>query len=485
MMDPDQLTRLVNELRRLPAETPWVEFKENNGDPQTIGELIAALSNAATLNGKETAWLVWGIEDGSHAIVGTDFVPSSSKKGNQDLESWLVQMLSPRLHIRFHSGEVGGQSIVVLEVPAARGQPTAFSGKELVRVGSTNRSLRDVPQMERDLWRSFDVTPFERQLAVADKGGEDVLKLLEYPAYFELRKLPLPGESSKILLALADEDFIRRNDAGHWDITNLGAILFARDLTQFPTVARKAVRLIVYRGKGRMQTEREQEGRKGYAVGFERLMEYLKALLPRNEVVGTALRQEVAMYPDLALRELIANALIHQDFTITGSGPMVEVFEDRVEITNPGVPLGDIDRLLDQAPRSRNEALAAFMRRIGVCEERGSGVDKVVNETEVYQLPPPRWETSGGAARAVLFAHKDFRDMDRADRVHACYLHACLKYVMREEMTNTSLRERFGFDEKNSSMASRIIRDALDEGVIKPYDPEQGKRNARYIPAWA
>jgi hypothetical protein len=48
-----------------------------------------------------------------------------------------------------------------------------------------------------------------------------------------------------------------------------------------------------------------------------------------------------------------------------------------------------------------------------------------------------------------------------------------------------SLRERFGFEEKNSSMASRIIRDALDAHVIKPYDPDQGKRNAKYVPVWA
>jgi len=394
-------------------------------------------------------------------------------------------MLSPRLYFRFHNVVVSEQSVVLLEIPAAQGQPTAFSGKELIRVGSSNKPLLELPEMERELWRCFDVTPFERQIALADISSEDVLKLLDYPSYFDLLGLPLPSDREKILDDLGHEDFVRQNDAGHWDVTNLGATLFARDLTQFPSIARKAVRLIVYKGKGRMVTEREQEGHKGYAVGFEGLMVFLNALLPRNEIIGSALRKEVTMYPDLALRELIANALIHQDFTISGSGPMVEVFEDRIEITNPGIPLGDIDRLLDQAPRSRNEALAAFMRRIGVCEERGSGVDKVVFESEFYQLPPPRWEASGSAARAILFAPKDFRDMDTADRVHACYLHACLKYVMREELTNASLRERFGFEEKNSSMASRIIRDALDDGVIKPYDPGQGKRNAKYVPIWA
>lgn len=128
---------------------------------------------------------------------------------------------------------------------------------------------------------------------------------------------------------------------------------------------------------------------------------------------------------------------------------------------------------------------ASFMRCVGICEERGSGVDKVVFEGEFHQLPPPRWEASGHGFRAVLFAHKEFRKMDKDDRVHACYLHACLKHVMREEMTNTSLRERFGIEEKNSATASRIIAMALEAGVIKPFDLSQGKRNARYLPFWA
>lgn len=481
----DHIERLVRELCRLPAETPWVEFKHNNSDPQMIGELVAALSNAAALEGKETAWIIWGVKDGSHEIVGTGFVPALSRKGNQDLESWLLQLLTPRLNIRFLSGQADDKPVALLEIPAAQAQPTAFSGKELIRVGSTRRSLRDVPELERALWRSFDQTAFERQIALADQDSKEVLRLLDYSTLFELLNQPLPTDQARILEALWQEDLIRPNDAGHWDITNLGAILIARDLRKFPRVARKAVRLIIYKGRGRLETEREQEGQKGYAVGFEGLMDFLKARLPRNEVIGEAFRKDVPMYPDLALRELIANALIHQDFTITGMGPMVEVFDDRIEVTNPGGPLGDIDRLLDQPPRSRNEALAAFMRRIGLCEERGGGVDKIVFETEFYQLPPPRWEVSGQAFRAMLFAHKGLREMDRDARVHACYLHASLRYVMRETMTNASLRQRFGIEEHNKAQASRYIREALDAGVIKPYDPQQGRKDARYLPFWA
>jgi ATP-dependent DNA helicase RecG len=192
------------------------------------------------------------------------------------------------------------------------------------------------------------------------------------------------------------------------------------------------------------------------------------------------------MYPELAIRELVANVIIHQDFSVTGAGPMVEVFDGRLEITNPGEPLVETQRFLDSPPRSRNEALASFLRRAGICEERGSGVDKVVSQTELYQLPAPLFEVVGGQTRAVLFTHKAFSDMDTADRTRACYLHACLQYVLRKRMTNKSLRERFGVEQKNSAQISRVIRDAVDAGAIKPADPEsESKRHASYVPYWA
>jgi ATP-dependent DNA helicase RecG len=483
--DPTYLESLVRELVKLPAETPWVEFKANNTDPQTIGERIAALANSAALEGKSEAYLVWGVEDGTQAIIGTSFEPATATKGNQNLESWLVQMLSPRLNIRFDAVTVDGHRVVILEIPRASERPTAFSGTEYIRIGSTTQALKGHPQKEAELWRIFDRTPFEEQLAATNIAGADVLTLLDYPSYFKVLNLPLPSDQAGILAKLEEDRLVRRNDAGRFDITNLGAILFAADLQRFPTLARKAVRVVVYEGRSRVTTIRERQGQRGYAAGFEGIITFLNGLLPRNEVIGQALRKEVPMFPDLAVRELIANALVHQDFALTGTGPMVEVFEDRIEITNPGASLVEVDRLLDHAPRSPNEALASFMRRVGVCEERGSGVDKVVFQTEFYQLPPPRWERQDGAFRVVLFAHKELRAMDRSDRVHACYLHACLRHVMRDPMTNTTLRERFGIEPQNSATASRIIRDALDDGLIKPYEEGQSKKTSRYLPFWA
>ena len=101
------LRGLVNELRKPPNETPWVEFKHNNANPQDIGEYLSALSNSAALEGKPNAYLVWGIEDGTHDVLGTTFKPGETKKGNEALESWLVRLLSPRLYFKFHSFEKG------------------------------------------------------------------------------------------------------------------------------------------------------------------------------------------------------------------------------------------------------------------------------------------------------------------------------------------------------------------------------------------
>ncbi|MDP2240919.1 MAG: ATP-binding protein [Burkholderiales bacterium] len=483
---PEYLVGLVSEFRKLSAETPWLEFKENDYDPNDIGEYLSALSNAAALAGKANGYLVWGVQDGTRDIVGTTFKPAMMKgKGNEDLENWLVRSLTPRLHFRFYEFECEGKALVLLEIPRASERPVQFQGVEFVRVGSYRQKLKDYPQVERDLWRIFESMPFEDLIALERVDGATVLALLDYPSYFDLLKHPLPGDQNAILARLAEDRMIFAGEAGGWGITNLGAILFAKDLDAFKALARKAVRVVVYEGKGRQKTVREQTGHKGYAAGFPGLLEYLNALLPRNEVIKQALRKEVPMYPEPAVRELVANALIHQDFSVTGAGPMIEIFDDRMEITNPGNPLVKAERFLDTPPRSRNESLASFMRRVGICEERGSGVDKVVFETEFYQLPAPIFETPGESTRAVLFAHKPFNDMGRDERVRACYLHACLRYVERDPMTNSSLRKRFGIEERNSAIASRIIRDALEDGAVKPYDPDQGKRHAKYVPFWA
>lgn len=481
----EYLIGLVRELCKLPQETEWVEFKENDGEPEAIGEYLSALANSAALSGKAFAYLVWGVRDADHAVVGTSFSPTARKVGNEELENWLLRQLAPKIHFRFFAVTVDGLPVLLLEIERAFRQPVQFKGQEFIRVGTYKKRLKDFPEKERALWRLFDTAPFESGIASERQTDESVLKLLDYPAYFDLLEKPLPDNRAGILAALEDDKLIVPCPAGGWNIANLGAILFAKKLDDFPGLKRKAMRVIQYKGTNRAEGGREQVGTKGYASGFEGLIGFVNGLLPSNEVIGQALRKDVPMYPELAVRELVANALIHQDFFIAGTGPMVEIFADRIEITNPGLPLVATERFVDTPPRSRNEALASLMRRIGICEERGSGWDKIVFQTEAYQLPAPLAEATEEHTRVVLFAHRPLSKMDKADRVRAVYLHACLRYVNREELNNASVRERFGIEPANKAVASRLIKEALDAGLIRLVNENVGDKLRAYVPHWA
>ena len=475
----------MRELCKLPHETEWVEFKVNQSDPQRIGELISALANGAALNGKPNAYIVWGVEDETHAVVGAAFSPAAKKKGNEPLENWVLRKLSPRIDFRFHEVTVDEQRVVLLEIDRASRNPVAFDGHEFIRVGSVTKKLREYPEKERDLWRIFDRVSFEDGIANERVSGEEVLLKLDYPAYFDLLGMPLPDGHAAILDALSQDYLIERSDAGGWNVTNLGAILLARKLGEFPRLRRKAMRVIKYSGAGRFDALTEREETKGYAAAFTAIVDHVMALVPSNEVMDRSLRKAVPMFPAIAVRELVSNALIHQDFSVTGAGPMVEIFDDRIEITNPGEPLVNTDRFVDAPPKSRNEALASLMRRFRICEERGSGIDRVVAEVEAFQLPAPLFEAPEGSTRSVLFAHKPLSGMGKAERVRACYMHACLRYVTGQPMNNASLRERFDISKENSAQASRLLKEALDACVIAIRDPEAGTRSRTYLPFWA
>jgi predicted HTH transcriptional regulator len=485
MRDEQYWASLVRELCGAPVETGWLEFKHNKADPQEIGEYISALANTAALEGKAHAYVLWGVDDVNHAILGTDFDPSQQQIGNEELESWLLRQLAPRIGFHFLRVVLDGLLVIVLEIDCAFRHPVQFRGAEFIRIGSYKKRLKDFQEKERELWRVLDATPFERLPAAEKQSAASVLKLLDYPGYFDLIDSPLPDGIEGILAALAADRLIESAGGGYWNVLNLGAILLAKQLRDFDHLQRKAVRVVVYKGKGRVDTLREQTGNKGYATGFGGLIGFINGLLPVNEVIGQALRKAVPVYPELAIRELVANALIHQDFSITGSGPMVEIFDDRMEITNPGLSLVDTSRMLDSPPRSRNEMLASVMRRMGICEERGSGVDKVVFQTELYQLPAPAFEGHGISTCSTLFAPRPLQKMEQSDRVRAVYLHSCLRYVQRECLTNASLRERFGIDPKNSATASRLIKEALTAGRIRLQDAAAPPKLRRYVPFWA
>ena len=483
---PDaRLMALIGDLCALPAEQPWVEYKQNNSSPTMIGKLISALSNAARLADKPFAYVLWGVHDANHSITGTTFDPSSQMEQHQPLELWLAQRLQPDVAFQFRLIEnYRGARLVLLEIPAAAPTPVEFDRAAYIRIGSATPRLSEHPERLRALWAKLQPYAWEAGVAAQFLTGDEVLAKLDYARYFDATGQPLPDNRSGIFDKLAGDRLVQIDVGGHWSITNLGAILFARQLNDFPAIARKAIRFVAYGGQSRADiVTHRQDVSKGYAIGFQELIGYIGGLLPQNEHIGKALRVEQPIYPAIALRELIANALIHQDMTMTGTGPLIELFKDRLEITNPGQPLVSPDRFLDSPPRSRNEALAALMRRMRFCEEQGTGIDKVLFSIEFNQLPPPDFRSEGDAVRAVLFTPRRFAEMTQQERIRACYQHAGLKYVSGQKMTNSTLRERFGISPQNAAQASTVIRHSLEAGLIRSADPDHPRTG--YIPFWA
>ncbi len=478
---------LIDELLAHEGECPWLEFKENNANKEMIGKLCSALSNAARIHNKDMAYVLWGVEDESKRIVGTSYTPESEKVGNQVFTFWLSQHLNHCDAFNFKTVQHPQGKLVLLEIPAATTAPAEFDNIAYVRIGSATPRLSAHPQLFQKLIDNMRPYTWEKGIAKSFLLPEDVFSLLDYPTYLRLTKHPLPENRNSLLEVFEAERLLTKDVGGRWNITNLGALLLANDLRQFdPSLARKGIRFVAYEGNNKASTVvHRYDEMKGYASGFEAVLAYIKHLIPQNEYIGQALREARPLFPELAVREIIVNALIHQDFTIRGTGPLIELFKTRLEVTNPGAPLIQVDRMIDLPPRSRNEVLASIMRRMGFCEEQGSGLDKVVELIESLQLPAPLFEDAEEHTRVVLFAPMQLTKMNKDDRIRACYLHACLQFLERKHLTNASLRQRFGIEEKNKAIISRYIREAIDAGMISPVKADAARNMMKYNPYWA
>jgi len=482
-MKEKELKILLERLVKQSKESEWVEFKLNYHSAEEIGEGLSALSNGACLEGQPYGYLVFGVKNDNRTIEGTNFKPKTYKHKKEDIEHWLLQRLNPRIDFCIYEFEYNGKRIALFEIPAAINQPVDFKHEAYIRVASITRKLKSFPEKERKIWKKEPEKPFEKEIALDNLSASDVVQLLDTQSYFDFMKLPFPTNQDAVIQKMLSEKFVIQKGS-QYGITNLGGLLFAKSLNEFNVLSRKAMRVTVYKGNNKLDTVKDITGSKGYAVGFERVVDYINDQLPQNEEISKALRDNVRMYPEIAVRELVANAIIHQDFQEKGS-PVFEIYSDRIEFSNSGLPVITPIRFIDDY-QSRNEALADMMRRLRICEEKGSGIDKVVSLCEVYQLPAPNFLTQEKHTKVIMYSHQDLNYMDRQDKIRACYQHCCLKYVSNAKMSNLTLRERFKIEEKNSAIASRIIRDTIEADLIKEEDSNnKSKKYASYIPFWA
>jgi len=465
-------TEQIDLWRSAKTETQNLEFKEakNQYDNKKLYRYCVALAN----------------EGGGHLLLGIadkpprEVVGTSAFNNPVDMASKLFQAIGFRVDIQ-EVQHPDGRILVFIIPPRPRGTAYHYEGAYLMRSGEDL-----VPMSEDKLRQIFaEGQPgWLESFALEDVSAQDVVQLLDTQTFFDLLKMPYPTEQQGVIARLLDERLIEATTNG-FCILNIGALLIAKSLKSFPDVSRKAARVIVFDGDSKIKTKSDVTGEKGYAVGFEGLVDYVMGQLPQNEVIEEAIRKDVKLIPKVVIRELLANALIHQDLEMRGASPVVEIYANRVEISNPGEPVVPVERFID-GYQSRNERLADLMRRFGICEEKSSGIDRVIENAELLQLPAPEFLVNYKRTNVIIYGPRSFKEMNGSDRIRACYQHCVLQWVMRKQMTNKSLRERFGVSEGSGNVISRVISDAVDQGLVKndPNAPES-KRYARYIPAWA
>lgn len=467
-------TEQIDQWRSFPTETQVLEFKEakTQYDNAKLYEYCVAIAN----------------EGGGHLLMGIRNEPPHEVVGTKafndpvGIAEKILQKVGFRVDVEQIQHPQG--RVVVFSIPGRpKGMPFQLEGRYLMRSGQSLTSM--TPEHLRKIFNEGKQDWLEEFSEIGRVDAEQVISLLDTQLYFERVGLPYPSTRDAVLERFIAERLIAQSGSGY-RIRRLGGILFAKRMEEFPDLKRKTPRLIVYEGSNKLNVKMAQVGGRGYAAGYKGLVDYTMSQLPQNEVIEDTLRKRVSLVPEIVIRELVANALIHQDFDVSGTSVVIEIYSDRTVISNPGNPVVNIERFIDDY-RSRNERLSDLMRRMRACEEQGLGIDRAIRAVEVYQLPAPEFRIDETRTIVTIFGPKPFQSMTRDDRVRACFQHCALKYVMNERMTNESLRQRFKLQgQSQNEIASQIISLTLDAKKIKK-DPSVGtsKKYARYVPFWA
>lgn len=466
---------LKDSLYPIPAELNELDWKSGLSDKtERLAQHLSAFANL-----KGGGILVFGVHNDGTCF---DLTKEEIDKIVQTLGNIALNNLVYSIPIEHSVMEFEGHSLLFVYIPEQNDKPVHLRGKDIY--ASYYRSAGQTVKMSRNQVKALIATSlgitFEQQIAKDGLTKEEVLKLLNYRALYRLLDKNIPQSIDAIIERLNHYNLCG-NTGNNWYITNLGAILFANEFRDFPNMVGHEVIVRKYVGTNNRQQEFEQHGVYGYAVGFEGLVNFIMRNTSSEKI--DVKREAIPTYPMVAVREFVANALVHQDFGITGLPVTIEIFSNRLSITNAGAPLNDINRLIDLPPQSRNEQLAQMMFILGICERRGSGIDRAIAAIEEMYLPPVKFTKSEQHTKVFMYPQKSLKDMTKQEKISACYQHACLKYEDGERINNQSVRERFELSKNDSSVASRIISDTMEAGLIKPADIETAsKKYMTYIP---
>jgi ATP-dependent DNA helicase RecG len=402
-MTQDKYIALINRLCALPTETEWLEFKRNRYEPQVLGEYLSALANSASLAGQPRGYLLFGVDDQTHDVVGTKFDPYSAKgKGNQDLIPWLAAGLQPNPGLEVHIVDHPDGRIVIFEVGAARGQPVRFYGKGLVRVGSSKTPLVNHPEKERALW----VQPYDWSAEVceaatlADLDSEAVAKAREQFCIKHPNQVDAVSEWDDITF-LNKAKVLKRGA-----VTNTALLLLGR--AESTTLLAPAVAKITWVLKDADNRELDYEHfAPPFLLAGEWLQNRIRNLVIRALPSGTLFPKEITQYDPWVIREALHNCIAHQDYSLQGRITIVE-FPDRILLANVGSFLpGDVETVIRQdAPQAiyRNPFLADAMVELNMIDTQGGGIKRMFETQWKRSFPLPDYDLSDPAKVSVCIS---------------------------------------------------------------------------------
>lgn len=356
---------IVLELCGYEDEQEWFEFKVDWFEPDTLGEYVSAISNAAAFHRRKYGFFVWGIENETHEIVGTKFNQYRNYK-DEPYQSYLARNLSPSINFSFEEEEIDGMRVVVLVIPAAEELPTSFSDVRYIRIGSSKVNLKKYPKREIQLFKMLN----------------GMLETIETkPAkYQDLTFSKLFGYYGSKGIVLKEDTFEKnlnlRNSDGEY---NLLAQLLS-DNSHFP------LRVTIFDGKtkGSNLFSTREFGYNCLLYSLDELLRYgdVLNLIQADERERVVERKEVPLFDNKAFREAIINSVLHNKW-VEGNEPMISVFSDRIEILSRGAlpEAQTMEGFYSGVSVPVNEKLSEIFLQLHISEKSGRGVPKIV---EVY-----------------------------------------------------------------------------------------------------
>ena len=420
---------LEDSLYPVPQELNGIDWKCALSDKSDrLAQHLCTFSN--TKNG---GYLVFGVNDDTSfvALTKDEIEEITNRIGNiaKNNLAWSIQLEHAVVDYQ-------GHTLLFIRIHEQTNKPIYLRGKDIYEayIRSAGHTVKMSKEQVHELIAQSHGLSFEDRVAKSGVSMEEVENLLDCPKMFELPGRNLPSDKQQIMKMMEE----------------YGLTL-------------------------------EYICQTGYAIGFNDLVDFVGNNTSTESI--EIRREAIPSYPIVAIRELTANMMVHQDTLIMGMPLTIEIFTNRLTFTNPSSSLNDVNRLIDLPPHSRNEAMAQMMLLMGMCERRGSGIDRATDAISQMKLPAYKAQSGDDFTRITLFPKKKVSEMTREERIAVCYQHACLLYEDGLAINNQIVRERFNLNKNQAVMASRILADTQESGLIKMKDPEtESKRYSSYIP---